>query len=147
MDNRARNAHQLLLAAGELRRKQVFLGHNLETVQNVSHHPLPFFAGKFFVRERQVDILGNGQIVEQVIALEDHADALAGEVRALFAIERVHRRFAEPVFAKPAVVEQRKHIQQRRLPCPEGPITVTNSPSRIVRPMRRNTQVSVCPVL
>ena len=43
------------------------------------------------VRERQVDVFRHGEIVEQVIALENHADALAGQVCALLAIERVHR--------------------------------------------------------
>jgi hypothetical protein len=126
---------------------KIFLGHNLEAVENVGHHPLPFFGGQVLVRERQVDVLGDGQVVQQVIALEDHADALAGEVGALLAIELVHRRFAEPVLALPAVVEQRENVEQRRLPAPDGPITVTNSPSRIVIPMRRSTQVSVGPVL
>ena len=53
-----------------------------------------------------------------MIALEDHADALAGQVGALLAIELVHRRLAEPVLAQPSVVEQGQHIEQRRLPCP-----------------------------
>ena len=52
-----------------------------------------------------------------MIALEDHADALAGQVGALLAVELVRGRFAEPVFAQPAIVEQGKHIEQRRLPC------------------------------
>ena len=73
--------------------------------------------GQVLVGERQVDVLGDGKIVEQVITLEDHADALAGKVGALLAVELVHRRLAEPVLAQPAVVEQREHVQQRRLPC------------------------------
>ena len=80
--------------------------------------PCALFGGQVLVGERQVDILGDGEIVEQVIALEDHADALTGEIGALLAIELVGGRLAEPVLAQPAVVEQGEHVEQRRLPRP-----------------------------
>ena len=113
MHNCAGDAHELLLAAGELRRKEIFLGNDLKAVENFGDHALAFFLGQVLVGERQVDVLGDGEVVEEVIALEDHADALAGEVGALLAIERVGGRFAEPVFAEPAVVEKSEHVEQR----------------------------------
>ena len=106
-----RNAYQLLLPAGELAWIEVLFGHDLKAVENVSHHPLALVGGKVLVTQWQIDVFGHGQIVQQVIALEDHADALAGQVGALLAIELVHRRFAKPVLALPPVVEQRQHVQ------------------------------------
>ena len=106
-----------------------------------------FFGGQILVRERKVDVLGHGEIVEQVIALEDHADALAGEVGALFAVELVRRRFAEPVLAEPAVIEQARARSERRLPCAGWSHDGDELAFSMVRPMRRNTQVSVWPVL
>ena len=57
--------------------------------------------------------LGDGQIVEQVITLEDHADPLPCQVGSLLAVQRVDGSFAKPVFAQPAVIKQGEHIQQR----------------------------------
>jgi hypothetical protein len=42
-------------------------------------------AGNILIGEREVDVLGYGEVVEQVIALEDHADVAPREVRALLA--------------------------------------------------------------
>ena len=50
-----------------------------------------------------------------MVALEHHADLSLCEVCPLFALELVHRLFAEPIFTTPLVVEQGQHIQQRRL--------------------------------
>ena len=112
MDHGARNAHQLLLPSRELVGKQILLGHDLEAIKDVGHHAGAVFGGHVLVGERQVDVFGNGEIVEQVIALEDHADALTREVGALLAVQLVRGRFAKPVLAQPAVVEQREHVEQ-----------------------------------
>ena len=53
-----------------------------------------------------------------MVALKDHADALACEIGALLAIELVRGGLVKPVFAEPTVVEKSEDIQQRRLPCP-----------------------------
>ena len=47
VNHRARNAHQLLLSAGKLRRIQIFLADNLEAVERVSHEPLTLGRGMF----------------------------------------------------------------------------------------------------
>src|SRR5450432_3407840 len=113
MDHRSCNAYQLLLAARELIGKQIFLGDDLEAIENVGDHSLTLLGRQVLVGKGQVDVLGNGEVVEQVVALKDHADAGAGEVGALLAVERVHGGLAKPVFAQPAVVEQRQCVQQR----------------------------------
>ena len=77
--------------------------------------PCAFLGGHVLVGKRQVDVLGDGEVVEQVVALEDHADALSRKVGALLAVQRVSGRLAKPVLALPAIVEQSQNIEQRRL--------------------------------
>ena len=109
-------ADQLLLSAGKLAGIKIFLGDDLEMVERFGHHALPLTARNVFVGERQIDVLLHRQVVEQVIALEDHADIALGQFGALLALHRVHGLLAKPVLACPLVVEQGEHIQQRRLP-------------------------------
>ena len=84
-------------------------------VEGFGHHPLPLTAWYVFVGQGQIDVLLHRQVVEQVIALEDHADFALGQLGAVLALHQMHRLFAEPVFAGPLVVEQGEHIQQRGL--------------------------------
>src|SRR5437667_120100 len=110
MDYRARNSDELLLPARELAGEQIFLGYDLKAVESVGDHALPLLVGNVFVRKRQVDVLAYGEIVEQMIALENHADVLLRELGTLFALHFVDSLFAKPIFAVPGVIEQRKHI-------------------------------------
>src|SRR5580658_6110216 len=109
----ARYSDELLLSSGKLVREQVLLGHDLEAIEDVGNHTGTLFGGQVLVTEGQVDVLGDGEVVEKVIALEDHADALARQVGALFAVEFVSRGLAEPVLSEPAVVKQRKDVEER----------------------------------
>ena len=147
MHHRPRYAHKLLLPAGELVGKQVLLGHDLKAVEDIGHHAGAFLGRKVLVGERQVDILRDSKIVQQVIALEHHADALPREVGALFAVQPVDRGVAEPVLPDQLSSSRASTFSSDDFPAPDGPIMVTNSPSRMVIPMRRSTQVSVWPVL
>ncbi len=88
VDDGARNADELLLPAGKLAGKQIFLGDDLKPVQRVGDQALPLAARNVFIRERQVDVLLHGEIVEQVIALEHHADILLGQFSTLLALHR-----------------------------------------------------------
>jgi len=45
-----------------------------------------------------------------VIALEDHADEVFGQLTALFAFSAHGSLLAKPVLALPLIVEQRKNI-------------------------------------
>ena len=76
---------------------------------------LALAARNIFIGERQVNVLLHGEVVEQVVALKDHAHILLGELGALLALHLVHALLAEPVFALPLVIEQGEHIEQRRL--------------------------------
>jgi len=70
MDNSARNADQLLLAAGELRRVKILLGDNLEASRMSATMPdVLWRAG--FCRRAAGQYSRDGEIVEQVIALKN----------------------------------------------------------------------------
>ena len=130
-----------------MRRVKIFFGDNLEAVENIGHHALAFFSGQVFVGERQVDVLGDSEIVKQVIALEDHADALAGKIGALLAVERWAGVSPNQYSPSQPSSSRASTLSSDDFPAPDGPITVTNSLSLMVSPMRRSTQVSVWPVL
>src|SRR6266403_5319389 len=89
VDDCARNSNQLLLSAGKLAGVEVFLGDDLETIENVRYQALALMACNVFVREWQIDVLLHGEIVEQVITLKNHADILLGQLPAPFAFQIV----------------------------------------------------------
>ena len=82
-DHRARDADQLLLAARELVRIEILLADDLEAVEDVADHALALLPADVAVRERNLEVLVDRQVVEQVIALEDEADVLLVQLRAL----------------------------------------------------------------
>ena len=112
MDYSTCDSHQLLLAAGKLAGIQVFLGHDLEAIECVGDQALPLTARNVFIRERQINVFLNREVVEQVIALEDHPDILLRQLAPLLAFQIVNRFFAKPVLACPLVVEKGKHVEQ-----------------------------------
>ena len=83
---------------------------NLSRVSATS--ALALGAGDVFVGEGEVDVFGDGEVVEEVVALEDHADAFAGEVGALFAVERVDGGGFEKEFTAPGVVEHGEDVEE-----------------------------------
>src|SRR5712671_6287482 len=105
MDDGASDSDELLLSPRELAGVEVFFCDDLETIEYIRHEALTLIAGNVFVREWQVDILLNGEIVEQVIALEDHPDVFLGQLAASFAFQIVRGLIAKPVLARPLVVE------------------------------------------
>ena len=89
----------LLLAAGELRRKEILLAHDVEAVQRVGDQRLALCARHVLVAQRKVNVFGNRQLVEQVIALEDHAHAALCQFSTLLASHGVHRIAIEVILA------------------------------------------------
>ncbi len=89
VNHRSGNANQLLLPTRELVGEQILLANDVEPIQRVRHQGLALGARNVFVGEGQIDVFGYGEIVEKMVALEDHADAAARQVSALLAMERV----------------------------------------------------------
>src|ERR1051326_8882181 len=108
-------ADQLLLSAGKLVWVATFFPDDLETVQNVGHHAGALCARDIAIGERNVNILLDGQVVEQVITLEDEAHVAAVKLGSLFAIELMDSLIAEEILSCPAVIQHANNAQQRCL--------------------------------
>src|SRR5271168_2855202 len=91
VNNRAGNTNELLLSAGKLAREEVFLADNVELVECVGYQRLALKSRNVFVGERQVNVFSDAQIVEQMIALEDHPCAASRQLRTLLPVHTVHR--------------------------------------------------------
>src|SRR5262245_3111577 len=83
-DDGAGHGHKLLLPTGQLAGEQVFLPDDLETVQRVSHDSLALRPFDVTIRKRDVEILRDSQIVEQMKLLEDKTNVLLVQRRAFF---------------------------------------------------------------
>src|SRR5437588_13068236 len=97
--HRARHSHQLLLSTGKLVGIKVFFSHDLEAVQDVSHHGGALGARYVPVRKRDVNIFLYRQVVEQMVALKNKTDISAVQLCALLAVQLVDRLLQQKVFA------------------------------------------------
>ena len=114
-DHGARDADQLLLPAGELPRIEILLADHAEPVERVGDDRLALRLLHVPVRQRDVEVLGDGEIVDQVVLLEDEADVLLVQRDALLVAHRVHRVAEEEELARPRAVEHAEDREQRRL--------------------------------
>src|SRR5712671_4262129 len=85
----------------------------MEAVKDVCDFCRPFRALDVFVRERQIYVLCNRKIVEQMIALKDEANISLAQPNTLLAVELVNSLLIQEVFAGPCVVEHSKNTEQR----------------------------------
>src|SRR5260370_33877459 len=68
-DDRARDAHELLLAAGKLVREEGFLADNVEAIECVAHQADAFLVRDALVGNWHFQIFYDRQIVDQVISM------------------------------------------------------------------------------
>src|SRR5262245_50843662 len=97
----SRNPDELLLTARELCRKQILFAHHLKTVERVANDRLPVLLAYVAIRERQLEVLEHGLIVEQVITLKHKPDVLIAQRSAFLAVELVDRRIVEVILTGP----------------------------------------------
>src|SRR5258707_2643606 len=116
LDDRAGDAHELLLAAGKLVGEEILLADNVEAVEDVADQADALLVRNVFVRKRDFEVLEDGEIVDQVIALEDEADVGFVQLVAFFDVEFVHRLIEEIVFAAPRAVQHANDAEQRGFP-------------------------------
>src|ERR1700745_3221855 len=90
VNDRPSDPNQLLLAAGELIRKQILLAYDVEPVERVRNQSLTLRLRNVLVGKRQIAILRHRQVVQQVVALEHHAYPAPGKIRSLLAIHRMY---------------------------------------------------------
>src|SRR6266436_5765623 len=116
LDDRARDAHKLLLAAGKLVGEEIFFADDVEAVENVADQADAFLVRNVFVGERYFEVLEDREIVDQVVALKDEADIGFVQLVALFDVEFVDRLIKEIVFAAPRAVQHANDAEQRGFP-------------------------------
>src|SRR5438105_10857969 len=100
-DDGAGDADELLLAAGKLPRIQIFLADDLKTIQRVGHQRGAFALTIMPIGKRDIEVLVNGQIIEQMILLKNESDSLVTQRGALFCLQMMHRGLVEKEFPGP----------------------------------------------
>ena len=91
---RPRNAYQLLLPARQLTRKQVFLRHDIESVEQFGYPAFALTGRRSFVEQRRFDILIDCQFVNQVIGLKHEANPVPVQFGPLLFGQFLHRLVA-----------------------------------------------------
>src|SRR5207237_6831396 len=104
---------ELLLAAGELTRIQIFCADNLKTIEGVGHERGAFAVTIMPIRKWNIEVLVNRQIIEQMILLENESDLLISQRGALFRFQMMHRGFIQKKFAGPSVIVNAENVQER----------------------------------
>src|SRR5260370_6106445 len=116
LNHRAGHADELLLAAGKLIGEKVFLAVNVEAVEDVADQADALLVRNVFVRKRDFEVLEDGEIVDQVVALKDEADIGFVQLVAFCDVEFLHRLIAAIVFADPPAVQNLNETEHTALP-------------------------------
>src|SRR5579862_8403081 len=111
----AGDGDELLLSAGKLIRVERFLADDLEAVENVGHHPFALGFLDVAVGKRQIEIFRDGEIIEQVILLEDKADIFLVQLDTAAIVEFVDGIFEQIIFAFPGAIQHTDDTHQRGL--------------------------------
>src|SRR5712692_1240154 len=110
--HRARHRHQLLLAAGELARVEILLAHDVEAVEDVGHDRLPLAPLHVAVGERHLEVLVDGEVVEQVVALEDEADVALLQLEPVLFSQAVDGLVEEDELARERPVVHAQDVEE-----------------------------------
>jgi hypothetical protein len=84
----------------------------MEAVEGVADEALTLFAGDVFVGEGELEIFEDGEIVDEVVALEDKADVGFVQFVAMFDAELVDGFAVEKIFAGPGAIEHSENTEQ-----------------------------------
>src|SRR5882762_1337894 len=103
---------ELLLAAGELPRIQILFADDLKTIERVRHQRSPFALTIMPIREWNIEVLVNRQIVEQMILLENESDLVISQSGPLFCLQKMHRGLIEKIFPRPSVIVHAENVQE-----------------------------------
>src|ERR1700731_3332596 len=113
-DDGTRDADQLLLSARQLPRIKIFFSDDVEAIERVSHDAGALRFTEAPIRKRDIEVLVNGQIVEQMVALKNETDLFVAQSRALFRFQMMDGGLAEKIFAVPTVVVHANDVEERR---------------------------------
>src|SRR6266851_9472023 len=133
------NRHELLLAAGQLPGIEILLGQYAEAIERVGDGCLAIIGLHVAVRQRHREVLGDSEVVDEVILLEHEPDVLFAERDAVLVLELVDRvveSWYSPVQSPSSIPSTATKVD---FPAPEGPMIVTKSPAATSSEIRRNT--------
>ena len=142
--HRTCDRHALLLTAGQLARQVPRPVSHADALERLVDALAPLGLGHPHVGERQLDVLVDRQVADQVEALEDEPDLAVPRARALGDRQALDRPIVQPVLALRVGVSSRPRIDSSvDLPQPDGPAIATYSPKSIVRWMPSRAWVSI----
>ena len=123
VDQRARDGHALLLAAGELGGLVVHAVLQADPAQHLPGLLQGLAIGKMAgrVRERHRHVFQGARARQQVEILEDEAELVVAHQGALVVGQRRHILTVEPVFARRRAVQAAQDVHQRALARSGGP--------------------------
>ena len=116
-DHRAGDADKLLLSARQLPRIKVLLSHDVKAIERVADNGIAPGLVHVAIGKGNVQVFVDGEIVEQMISLENKADLLVPKRGAFLWFEIVDRHVLEKIFAAPSVVVHAEDVKKRGLTC------------------------------
>ena len=117
-DDGPRHGDLLLLPSRQLRRIEILLSDDLELVEDLGNPRLTLLARHVPVGQRDIEVLVNGQVVDQVKLLEHEADVRLVQRVALLDAHRVHGLVVEEILARVFGVEHAENRKQGGLSRP-----------------------------
>ena len=145
--DRARDGDALLLAARELRREVLHAVRHADLLERLLDALLALVRGHAAVGQRQLDVLVDREVADQVEALEDEADLAVADARALGERQRLGRLAVQGSTCRAVGESSRPRSDSSvDLPQPDGPAIDTYSPCAISRWMPESACVSTSSV-
>ncbi len=85
-----------------------FFAYDLKAVQDVADDAVAFAFFDVAIGQRDVEVLVNGERIQQMIALKDEAEVFLIQLHAVFLVELVDGMLDQVVFAGPGAVVHAK---------------------------------------
>src|SRR6266576_1503928 len=120
--DRAGDRDSLLLAPGELHRVMLRAMHHADPLERLLHAFGALPARHAAIGERQLHILGDGEVADQIEGLEHETDPPVADSGALGRRQVGHRLVLEQVAPVARRIEQTEDGEERRLAAPGGTI-------------------------
>ena len=92
---------------------QIFFSDDLKTIECIGDSRGSFALVYFPIRERNLEVLVNSQVIEEMILLENKSDLFVAQRRTFFCLEMMDRGVAKKIFAAPAVIVHSKNVKER----------------------------------
>ena len=109
-DEGAGNADELLLSARELTWLEILFPDDTEAIEHITNDGIAFPFRSVAAGQRHFDVFVDGQVVEEMVALEHEADVLLLQRETTFLVEFVDGIVVEPVFTGPSGIMESENM-------------------------------------